>query len=316
MTIRSTLPRRLLGRELRDLRGKAGISMEVARAAISVGKQSLWRLETGQPVKLRHLDIERLCQVYGAPQEKTDILLGLTDEAEGKGWWHGFGGAIPKHYEPFVGLEQFAVRVTTYQSSMVPELLQIADYRRTLTGTGFPDVDSAEVERRVELAARRQDRLTDETNPLSLNVVLDELPLRRLIGGPDVMAAQLRHIADTSRLTNVSVRVVPASVGTDPGWLIGSFVLMEFPRNPTAHLTEPPVVYVPGYAGALYLEKPEEVRQYRDGYARLERAALNEDDSHHLIVQIAGELACAATRTLTTRRSSPPSSGEHSPQAL
>ncbi|WP_330250495.1 helix-turn-helix domain-containing protein [Nocardia sp. NBC_00565] len=290
MSTGSTLPRRLLGRELHDLRENAGITMDVAKAAISVGKQTIWRMETGQPVRLRFIDIERLCQVYGATQEQTEILLGLTEEAQGKGWWHAYGDAIPKHFDLFVGLEQAAVRLTTYQAALVPGLLQIPDYRREVIWAEVPNADTAEVERRIELAARRQDRLTDDSNPLALDVVLDELPLRRPIGSPEIMAAQLRHIAEVSRLKNVSVRVVPADAGTHPGLLVGTFVLLEFPKHPTAHLTEPPVIYVQGYTGALYLEKPEEVQQYRDAYTRLQRAALNEADSRRLILKIAEEL--------------------------
>ncbi|WP_040694011.1 helix-turn-helix domain-containing protein [Nocardia vinacea] len=290
MATGSTLPRRLLGRELHDLRENAGITMDVAKAAISVGKQTIWRMETGQPVRLRLIDIERLCQVYGATEEKTQVLLGLTEEAQGKGWWHAYGDAIPKHFDLFVGLEQAANRLTTYQSALIPGLLQTPEYRRAVLWTEFPNVETAEIERRVELWSRRQARITDDENPIKLDVIVDELPLRRPIGGPAVMAAQLQHLAEVSRLDNVSVRVVPASVGTHMGLLIGTFVLLEFPKHPTAHLTEPPIVYVQGYTGALYLEKPEEVQQYRDAYTRLQRSALDEAASRRLILEIAEEL--------------------------
>ncbi|MEV4130394.1 helix-turn-helix transcriptional regulator [Nocardia sp. NPDC049707] len=290
MATGSTLPRRLLGRELNDLRQNAGITMDVAKKAISVGKQTIWRMETGQPVRLRLIDIERLCQVYGATEEKTQVLLGLTEEAQGKGWWHAYGDAIPKHFDLFVGLEQAAHRLTTYQSALIPGLLQIPEYRRAVLWEEFPNVETAEIERRVELWSRRQARVTDDENPIKLDVILDELPLRRPIGGPAVMTAQLRHLAEVSRLDNVSVRVVPASAGTHAGLLVGTFVLLEFPKHPTAHLTEPPIVYVQGYTGALYLEKPEEVQQYQDAYTRLQRSALDEVASRRLILEIAEEL--------------------------
>ncbi|MFE7799976.1 helix-turn-helix domain-containing protein [Nocardia sp. NPDC057440] len=289
MATGSTLPRRLLGRELHDLRENAGITMDVAKAAISVGKQTIWRMETGQPVRLRFIDIERLCQVYGATEEKTQVLLGLTEEAQGKGWWHAYGDAIPKHFDLFVGLEQAAHRLSSYQAALIPGLLQIPEYRRDVIWAELPNVESAEVERRMELATRRQDRLTSESNPIKLEVVLDELPLRRPIGSPAIMAAQLQHLTEVSKLANVSVRVVPASAGTHPGLLVGTFVLLEFPKHPTAHLTEPPVVYVQGYTGALYLEKFDEVQQYRDAYTRLRRSALDEGESRRLILEIAEE---------------------------
>ncbi|MBF6336034.1 helix-turn-helix domain-containing protein [Nocardia abscessus] len=287
----STLVRRLLGRELAALRNKAGMPMDEAKAVISVGKQTIWRMETGQSVRLRAIDIAALCKAYGASPEKTEILLALCEEAQGKGWWHAYGDTIPKHFEPFVGLEQAAERIVTYQSALIPGLLQTPEYRREVIWTEFPGMETAEVERRIELAARRQDRLTDSRNPLVLEVIMDELSLRRPVGGPSVMSAQLHHILEISTLPNVSVRVVPASAGTHPGLLVGTFVLLEFPRHPRAHMTEPPVIFVQGFTGALYLEKPVEVEQYRDAYTRLQRSALDEDASRRLILEIAEELA-------------------------
>ncbi|MEU2252253.1 helix-turn-helix transcriptional regulator [Nocardia xishanensis] len=91
----STLPRRMLARQLRMLREKSGVSAEFARDAIGVGKQTLWRMETGQPVRLNPLFIERLCQVYGAGDDVIRMMLGLTEEAGRTGWWHAYGDAIP-----------------------------------------------------------------------------------------------------------------------------------------------------------------------------------------------------------------------------
>ncbi|WP_406232612.1 helix-turn-helix domain-containing protein [Nocardia sp. NBC_01009] len=291
MATGSTLPRRLLGRELHGLRENAGITMDVAKAAISVGKQTIWRMETGQPVRLRFIDIERLCQVYGATPEKTQVLLGLTEEAQGKGWWHAYGDAIPKHFDLYVGLEDAAERFSSYHTNLLPGLLQIPEYRREVIRAEFPNMETGEVERRIELASRRQARLSNDTNPIAVQVVLDELPLHRPIGGPSVMAAQLHHLAEIGQqLANVSVRIVPAGVGTHRGLLVGPFVLLDFPRHPTAKLTEPPVVYIQGFTGALYLEKADEVQQYRNAYADVQRVAMDEDDSRRLILEIAKEL--------------------------
>ncbi|SNY89247.1 Helix-turn-helix domain-containing protein [Nocardia amikacinitolerans] len=285
----STLPRRMLGRQLRMLREKSGVSAEFAREAIGVGKQTLWRMETGQPVRLNPLFIERLCEVYGAGEDVTRMLLGLTEEAGRPGWWHAYGDAIPKHFDLFVGLEEAAKRIVSFQTTLLPGLLQTDAYRRALLWVDFPTMSSADVERRIEMFMRRKAKLDTVAAKFEIEAVIDESALRRAIGGPSVMADQLNHLAKVGERSNVSLRVVPLSAETYCGLRVGPFVLLEFPRHPTAHLTEPPVVYIQGLTGALYLEKVEEVLQYRQTYADIQRSALDESRSLSLIREIAEE---------------------------
>ncbi|MGW4324539.1 helix-turn-helix domain-containing protein [Nocardia sp. NPDC004573] len=281
----------MLGRQLRELRISSGVSAEYARDAIGVGKQTLWRMETGQPVRLNPLFVERLCKVYGASDELTSVLLGLTAEASRSGWWHAYGDTIPAHFDLFVGLEAAANRIFSYQTTLLPGLLQTAEYRRAMTWVGAPSMPTAEVERRIEVFLLRQARLTATENPLRFDAVIDEAMLHRAIGGAAVMADQLGHLAEVGQLPNISVRVVPLGAEAYFGLAVGAFVLLDFPRHPTAHLTEPSVVYVQGHTGALYLEKSDEVRQYERARADLQRSALDESRSRDLIREIAKEYA-------------------------
>ncbi|WP_405161841.1 helix-turn-helix domain-containing protein [Nocardia sp. NBC_01499] len=287
----STIPRRMLARQLRELREKSCVSAEIARQAIGVGKQTLWRMETGQPVRLNPLFIERLCALYGARDDVTRMLLGLAEESHRTGWWHAYGDAIPKHFDLFVGLEEAAKRIVSYQTMLIPGLLQTDEYRRAMTWVMSPTMPTAEVERRIELFTRRKARVTTESNPLIVDAIVDEAMLHRAIGGPAVMADQLNHLVRVDKLPNVSVRVVPLSAEAYGGLRFGPFVMLEFPRHPTAHLTEPPVIYMQGFTGALYLEKTEEVQQYQLAYADLQRSALDETRSRALIRKIAKEYA-------------------------
>ncbi|WP_406280396.1 helix-turn-helix domain-containing protein [Nocardia sp. NBC_00881] len=287
----STLPRRMLGRQLRELRVNSGVSAEVAREAIGVGKQTLWRMETGQPVRLNPLLIEGLCKVYGASEDVTNILLGLTEEASRTGWWHAYGDAIPKHFDLFVGLETAAKQIFSYQTTLLPGLLQTDEYRRALIWVDFPTMSSEEVERRIELFNLRKARLSSRPTPLILDATVDESALRRAIGGPAVMSDQLRNLGKAAERPNISIRVVPLGADAYCGLRVGTFVMLKFPTHPTAHLTEPPVIYMQGLTGALYLEKTEEVQQYRQAYADIQRSALDETQSRSLILEIAREYA-------------------------
>jgi hypothetical protein len=124
-----------------------------------------------------------------------------------------------------------------------------------------------------------------------MNSLIDESVLRRTTGSPAIMADQLHHLAEIGAVPNVTVRVIPESAGTYRGLIIGPFVILEFPTRPTVELTMPPVVYIQGFLGDLYLEQTEEVRQYREVRAGIERIALDESDSRSLILRIAKEYA-------------------------
>ncbi|MFI6167979.1 helix-turn-helix domain-containing protein [Nocardia sp. NPDC051052] len=289
MTTGSTLPRRLLARELRNARAAARMSSEAARNQIGVSKQTFWRMENGIPTRLNPLFVKRLCEIYGVSAELTQVLLTLVEETRDKGWWHAFDDAIPKSFELFLGLEDAAHRIISYQTTFLPGMLQTNEYRRAMLWLENPSRPKSNVETTIDIVTLRRARLFSDANPLTLDVFLDESALRRSTGNSGVMASQLTHLAETAQRQNVSVRVVPTSAGTYQALTFGTFVLLEFPPHPTTHLTEPPVVYVQGFTDDLYLERPEEISAYRSAHTDLERLALTEADSHALILDIAKE---------------------------
>ncbi|WP_069164354.1 helix-turn-helix domain-containing protein [Nocardia altamirensis] len=279
----------MLARQLRELREQSGVSAEFARKAIGVGKQTLWRMETGQPVRLNPLFIARLCEVYGAREELSRKLLALTAETFRNGWWHAYSDAMPKHFDLFVGLEEAAQRAISYQTVLVPGILQTAGYRRALIWVDHPTMPAADVERRIELLTRRKSRLSCTESPLALEAVLDEAALRRAIGGRGVITEQLKHLSEVGALPNISVRVIPLAAQAYSGLTIGPFDMLEFPQHPTTHLMEPPVIYLQGKTDAQYLEKADEIQEYQNAYTDLQRSALDESDSRALIQQIVTE---------------------------
>src|SRR3979409_169421 len=91
-------PRRQLGRYLRDLRGKARLTVKVASAKLEWSEAKIWRIETGQ-TSLRSLDVEAMCKIYGGPPDLTEALMGLAKETKARGWWHSYGDAIPEGFD-------------------------------------------------------------------------------------------------------------------------------------------------------------------------------------------------------------------------
>ena len=285
-----TVPRRQLGRHLRALRNQAKLTTKLAAQALEWSEPKLWRIETGQTA-LRSLDVEAMCRVYGASAEVTQGLMVLARETKAVGWWHAHDHVIPDWLDLYLGLEEAAARLQWYEPELIPGLLQTAGYARAVISAERPGLGDEELARRVQARLARQALLIRVTAPLSAEVLLGEAVLRRPAGGPQVMAEQLNQLADIALLPNVSVRVVPLRAGVHRGVLSGPFAILRFPVNGDGQESEPPVVYVPGFTGALYLEQPAEIRRYQEVYADIATAALDESASRALLRQAAQEYA-------------------------
>jgi transcriptional regulator with XRE-family HTH domain len=288
-TTGSTVPRRQLGRYLRELRNQARMTIKLAAEQLEWSEPKLWRIETGQ-TSLRSLDVEAMCRIYGAPSELTRALMGLAKETKARGWWHAYGDVIPDGFDVYIGLEEAASELDWYESELVPGLLQTEEYARTVITADNPGVDADEIDRRVHVRVARQALLRRPAAPPELRVVLNEAILRRSVGGPVVMSRQLGHLADVAELPSVSLRVVLFSAGFHSGILSGPFVILRFPRNGDGRDSEPPTVYADGFTGDLYLDKPAEIDRHATAFAAIWAAALEERISRALIHQAAKEL--------------------------
>lgn len=230
-----------------------------------------------------------MCRVYGARDELKVALMGLAKETKGKGWWHAYGDVIPDGFDLFIGLEEAARSREEYSPELIPGLLQTPDYARAVIRNNTRLQDE-EIDRRVQLRVQRQTLVTRPTAPPELKVVLNEAVVRRVVGGPTIMAAQLGHLAEVNQRANVSVRVVPFSTGAHKGLDTGPFIVLRFPTTADGRDHEPPTVYVQGFTGALYLDKPREIDRYAEAFAAIWSNALPSEDSSALFRQIAREM--------------------------
>ncbi|MEU6208216.1 helix-turn-helix transcriptional regulator [Micromonospora musae] len=288
--IGSTVPRRQLGRLLRQYRTEAGVTLDAAAEALEYSRQKIWRIESGLGA-VRVLDVKAMCELYGVSDEMSEAMKGLAAETKSKGWWHAYGDAVPTWFELYVGLESAASHLRRYDESLVPGLLQTREYALGLYHAGSR-LSTEERERAVEVRMQRQDLLTRRLpKPPQLEALLSEAVLRRPVGGTRVMAGQLIHLLEASELPNVSVRVVPLVAGPHPGAVAGSFVILDFPATRGGRAApEPSVVYSESLTGALYLDKPDELAAYQNTWNGVEALALGEAESRDMIKRIAGEL--------------------------
>lgn len=285
----STLPRRQLGRYLREYRTAMNLTLEEAARLMEWGKSTLQRLEKGQADKIRTLDVQELCRIYGIPPDVTTALHALAQQAAVKSWYHDFGDILPDSLNMYLGLESSARQLISYQE-VVPGLLQTADYARALTRARFPDDPEADIARHVELRMQRQAVVTRKSHPAALDVVVHESVLRRIVGDPQVMATQLRRMADAGTQTNITLRVLPFTAGYPRGMLTGPFVILDFGDDLKNQAVTPPIVYIESMINAnLYLEKPEDLARYHQMYEVIQHSALDATTSRNLLRQVARE---------------------------
>jgi transcriptional regulator with XRE-family HTH domain len=277
----STVPRRRLGRELRRLRESAQLTIEAVMKDLEWSRQKIWRIERGDSA-MRAFDVEAMCKVYGASEEMTDALKALAKETKAKGWYHSFGDVIPKWFIICVDLEDTAARHYGYSSELVPGLLQTWDYARAIFATSVT-LSPTELERSVQVRVSRQKLLDKEG--VKFNWLLNEAVVRRLVGGPEVMAAQLRHLAKINERNNMSIRVLPFSIGAHSA-MVGSFRLLDFAKG-----TEPTTVHVEGLTGDLYLDKRKETEPYRKLFETTAETALSKENSTEFLLSIAEEFS-------------------------
>ncbi|MFF2523873.1 helix-turn-helix domain-containing protein [Streptomyces liangshanensis] len=280
--VNPTVRRRRLGQELRRLRELKGMTAEEVAERLLVSQSKISRLENGRR-SISQRDVRDLCGVYEVEDSRiVDSLMQMAKDSRQQGWWHAFGD-IP--YSVYIGLETDAASLRVYEPQVVPGLLQTRRYAEALINGALPESAASDVEKRVGVRIRRQDRVTTTEEPLRLWAVVDEAALRRVVGDRQLMREQLEYLVEQSQLPHVTVQVLPFDMGAHPG-ISGHYAILEFPDA-----SDSSVVYIEGVTSDLYLEKANDVQRYSVMYEHLRAQALNVDQTRQFIAEIAKEYA-------------------------
>ncbi|MFB7194432.1 helix-turn-helix domain-containing protein [Streptomyces sp. NPDC056240] len=272
--VNPTVRRRRLGQELRRLRELKGMTAEEVAERLLVSQSKISRLENGRR-SISQRDVRDLCGVYEVEDHRiVDSLMQMAKDSRQQGWWHAFGD-IP--YSVYIGLETDAASLRVYESLIVPGLFQTHAYAQAVIEGMWPEATPSEIDKRIKIRLKRQDRLTDSENPLRFWAVIDEALLRRTVGGKDVMREQLQKLAELSELPHITLQVLPYESGAHPG-MYGKFAILEFHDALDAS-----VVYLEGVTSDLYLEKPTDVQSYAVMYEHLRAIALSAEASRQFI---------------------------------
>ncbi|MBA2806952.1 MULTISPECIES: helix-turn-helix domain-containing protein [Streptomyces] len=279
--VNPTVRRRRLGQELRRLRELKGMTAEEVAERLLVSQSKISRLENGRR-SISQRDVRDLCGVYEVEDHRVvDSLMQMAKDSRQQGWWHAFGD-IP--YSVYIGLETDAASLRVYEPQVVPGLLQTPAYAEALIQGALPETPTTDVEKRVQVRLRRQERISAD-EPLRLWAVVDEAALRRVVGSRLIMREQLERLVEQAQRPHVTVQILPFDMGAHPG-LNGQYAILEFPDA-----ADSSVVYIEGVTSDLYLEKAHDVQKYSVMYEHLRAQALNAEQSRQFIADIAKEYA-------------------------
>ncbi len=278
--ISPTIRRRRLAAILRQLRHDSGLTLDDAAAELEWSRSRLAYLETGKKIRPDIGDIQRLLVLYKVPEEHREPLLQLARQARQRGWWAKFSDVWGK--SAYIGFESEASEIRTFQTTVIPGLLQTPEYAAATARAALARPADA-VQRVVAARMARQEILRQE-NPPTVWVVIDENALRRIPDG--VAEGQLRHLIQVAEDpdSTITIQVLPWSARLHAG-ISGSFVLLDFPDP-----VDSPVLFLETRRDGLFLEDPEEVADYRHVFGHLQVAASSQTDTVAFMKRLIKEL--------------------------
>jgi transcriptional regulator with XRE-family HTH domain len=279
-----TVLRILLGTQLRRLRENRGITAQQAARAIRASESKISRIELGRN-SFREVDIADLLTLYGIKDvAEREQMLSLASQANQPGWWHRYQDILPTWFQAYIGLEESAESIRSYDSQFVPGLLQTEEYAAAVIELG--EFTLEETDRLVYLRKERQRRFT--TGSLRLWAIIDEMALRRPVGNPGLMRAQLEYLLELSERPGLTLQVTPYPAGGS--YLVpGSFSILRFA---TADL--PDVVYVEQLTSAMYLDKRSDVDRYTAALDKVSATSATPERTKEFIRELVDDMEGSA----------------------
>ncbi|GAB3969110.1 helix-turn-helix transcriptional regulator [Plantactinospora veratri] len=272
-----TIRARRLRRELRRLREAAGLTAESVAAELGWHRSKMIRVELGHS-RITQQNVQDLLRIYQASTEDTEALSALARQARLKGWWNAYGDVLPDDY---VGFEAEASSISTFESLYVPGLLQTEEYARAIVLAGRSTADPDEVDRRIAARSARKALLSRDAPP-KLWIVLDEAAVRRVVGGPDVMRAQVARLIEACARPTIEIQILPFTAGAHAA-MGGPFTILDY-DDP---VLDPTIVYVDNDATTALLEEEEQVARHRLMFDHLRAKALDPDKTCDFLAGVA-----------------------------
>lgn len=278
--------RRQLAAQLKDFRYAIGLTLTEVAEQLEINPASLSRIENAERGTSTVL-VRALLDLYGVKDEarRADVLdLVRADKEQQKPWWRKYSTVLTAtRYDGYLALEAGATSLASYQPMLVPGLLQTEDYARAVISQMRMELTPPQVEALVKVRMERQSSRLAGDHPAKLWAILDEAVLRRTVGSAEVMRDQMRKLTEASEQPNVTVQLLPFSLGAHPG-LYGPFVILTFP-DPTPNL-----VWLENPKNSVYFESADDVDSYTEIFDQLRACALGPSETRTRMARISKEL--------------------------
>ncbi|NHD16129.1 MULTISPECIES: helix-turn-helix transcriptional regulator [unclassified Actinopolyspora] len=272
---------RALGAELREAREANGQSLRALARELETNHVKLGRYESGSQVPAPEFVAVYLaaCDVPAAERDRVVEMARDADQPD----WLTTGRNGPRHeLTTLIEFERTATSISEVATDLVPGLLQTSAYARVI----MQGMAEQERETRVLMRVGRREILTDKG--IAFTAIISERALTEPIGGPAVMAEQLRHIIDMTERPNIAVQVLRAGFTTAHPAHMGAFVHFEFPKAS-------PIVHLEHYQSATFLHNPTIAQEYAEAVTTLRTLAMSEEESAKFIANCAEEMEAVSS---------------------
>ena len=274
--------RRLVGGALRRYRENVGYALEDAARVLECDRSKISRIETGQR-GIRPKELRELLTEYGVPAGEQLALVSIASRGGQHSWWHPYTDAMSDAYLDYVIMESAASEIMTYEAQLIPDLLQTDEYAVAVAAAAAEPGYVTDQQREDAVAVKAVRRQAVLSGSRRLSVILGEGALHQVVGGADVLASQIGHLARLGEeAPAIMLQVLPFSAGAHVGAGSGSLAILRFPDAPSLG-----VVYLEALSGGVYLESPSDVARYIRAFALLRAAALSPGDSVRLLQRLA-----------------------------
>ncbi|MDT3396948.1 helix-turn-helix transcriptional regulator [Streptomyces sp. B1866] len=277
-----TARQRRFGTELRRLREAAGMSAPTAAGLLGTDRTMISNIEAGR-FGISEDRLRRLASIYQCSDERfVDALAEMTGGRR-TGWWEEYRGKIPPGFLDVSEIEHHAVRLRTVQTAHLPGLFQTEDHARAVFNLFLPPLPRLELELRVAHRLARQTVVTGD-NPIPYVGAIHEAALRMQLGGRKVARAQLERLLEASERSSVTLVAIPFEAGGFPLMGDSSVLYAEAPHPglDTVHMDAP--------TGAVFIDSPTQLENFRRRLDVVERKALTPEKSRDFIRSIADQI--------------------------
>ncbi|UVS76964.1 helix-turn-helix transcriptional regulator [Actinokineospora sp. UTMC 2448] len=257
-----------LGSALRQARQDKGLKLRDFALHISRDPAMLSRWENGERSP-KPEQAARILALLGVTGQRYDEVMSLV---YGTSEPHWVATTLPERRQQmaaYMDYEQKATSIVEVAPLLIPGLLQTPDYIRSIMSVGGT-VPEAEIPSRVADRLARQAALT-RNRPAQLLALIGQAALSQPLGGPAVMAHQLRHLLEMAQLPNVDLRVVPFGTVWNPS-IEGAFALMESDHSASS-------VFIETRKTMLWLHQHEDVKEYKRAVNLVVGAAMSRAES-------------------------------------